>query len=279
MNNPNPFVPQGSMLERINKSRSRLLLAVLATFSVGAVTLTLLLMQGCKKPDEAVIPPPLPPDTNTIVAPSFEPTNPPPTTPTPSNAATGIAPSPVYVAPAPEPVVPSNPPPVEVAGNTREHKVEKGDSFYTLAKKYGVTMKAIEAANPGVDSRKLKLGQKLVIPASAAPAPTAAVSPAPGAAPETAETIYTVKSGDNLMKIARHAGVSLKALRAANNLKTDRITVGQKLKIPAKPAPAAPAAEPAPGSTPAPVTPAPMTPAPMPMTPATGTGPAPAPGR
>ena len=73
------------------------------------------------------------------------------------------------------------------------------------------------------------------------------------------EPVYTVKSGDNLTKIAAQYGVGLKALRAANGLKTDSIKVGQKLKIPAKvSAPVAPPtapAEPAPtGGTVAPPT-------------------------
>jgi peptidoglycan endopeptidase LytE len=43
-----------------------------------------------------------------------------------------------------------------------------------------------------------------------------------------------VKSGDSLTKIASQFGVSVKALRSFNNLKTDKIVVGQKLKVPAK---------------------------------------------
>ena len=92
-----------------------------------------------------------------------------------------------------------------------------------------------------MDSTKLKIGQKIHIPAPAAPtAPTV-----PGIAPLESpslggEQTYTVKSGDNLTKIAGQFGTSIKALRAANSLKTDSIKVGQKLKIPAKaPAPVA----------------------------------------
>ena len=48
------------------------------------------------------------------------------------------------------------------------------------------------------------------------------------------EQTYTVKSGDNLTKIAGRMGTTIKALRAENGLKTDSIKVGQKLKIPAK---------------------------------------------
>ena len=70
-----------------------------------------------------------------------------------------------------------------------------------------------------------------------------------------------MKSGDNLTKIAAQYGISVKALRAANGLKTDSIKVGQKLKIPAKAsapvtAPTAPA-EPVPtsGTSPPPTAP------------------------
>ena len=37
----------------------------------------------------------------------------------------------------------------------------KGDSLWKIAKKNGVTVKAIEAANPGIDPARLKVGQKL----------------------------------------------------------------------------------------------------------------------
>jgi len=58
------------------------------------------------------------------------------------------------------------------------------------------------------------------------------------------EQTYKVKSGDTLTKIATDHGVTVRALRTANNLTTDKIVVGQELKIPAKsaePAPAPPA--------------------------------------
>ena len=59
---------------------------------------------------------------------------------------------------------------------------------------------------------------------------------------EPAATItYVVKVGDNLTKIARNHNTTAKAIRAANNLKTDRLLVGQKLKVsPGKPGAHAP---------------------------------------
>jgi LysM repeat protein len=45
-------------------------------------------------------------------------------------------------------------------------------------------------------------------------------------------TIYKVKSGDTLTKIAKSHGTTVSAIRTTNNLKSDRLVVGQKLKLP-----------------------------------------------
>jgi LysM repeat protein len=68
-----------------------------------------------------------------------------------------------------------------------------------------------------------------------------------------------VKSGDSLTKIAKAHGTTVKVIKAENNLNTDHIKVGQKLKISARaeaaapvpaPAPVAPMPVPAPAGTP-----------------------------
>ena len=64
------------------------------------------------------------------------------------------------------------------------------------------------------------------------------------APPAAATTEYKIKSGDTLTSIASHHGTTVKALRAANALTTDKIKVGQKLKIPVKASAPAPALEP-----------------------------------
>jgi LysM repeat protein len=177
-----------------------------------------LLMQGCGQTKEPVAPPET---TASNPPPAFvESTNPPPT-----------ATNPPVVATAPAPVE-AVAPPIAPAGVT-EYTIVKGDSFSTIAPKFHVSVKAIADANPGVEPTKLKIGQKIHIPASSAPTAPAVAGTAPV---ESAggEQIYAVKSGDNLTKIAGQFGTTVKALRAANGLKTDSIKVGQKLKIPAK---------------------------------------------
>jgi LysM repeat protein len=226
MNNQSPLVPQSSFLEQKNKGRTRVMIAVFVALSINGIGLMALLMQGCQKPPETTSTPPEP----TNATPAFvEPTNtpaPPPTnvavTPTP-------APPPVPANPTPEPVIPPAPP----AGGT-EYTITKGDTFGLLAKKFHVSAKAIADANPGVDPTKLKVNQKIHIPAPAAATPSAAGNTSAEPMATGGEPTYTVKSGDNLSTIAKEKGVTVKALRAANNLKTDRITVGQKLKIPTK---------------------------------------------
>ena len=109
-----------------------------------------------------------------------------------------------------------------------------------IAKNKSVSLKAMVEANPGVDPKKLKIGQKLHVPAPTS-APTAGVAPMAGATESAAsggEQTYKVKSGDNLTTIAKHYHVTIKAIQSANNMTTTSIKVGQTLKIPAGAAPA-----------------------------------------
>jgi LysM repeat protein len=235
MNNPNPFVPKGSLLEQQSKRRSRMKLGVLCVLVVGVASLTAMLIQGCKREQvETVNQPPV--DTNTVVMD----TNPPPLQPS----------NPPVVAPV---VVP---PPVYAVAAT-EYVVVHGDTLGKIAKRHGLTLKALEAANPGVEPAKLKVGQKLSIPASSGGAAAPAMTGGPASTGSSlGEEAYTVKSGDSLTKIAKAHGTTVKAIKAENNLNTDHIKVGQKLKIPARseaaaPVPA-PAPMPSPGTAPAP---------------------------
>jgi len=259
MNNPNPFVPKGSLLEQQSARRSRLKLAVFCVLAVSVTGLVAVLIQGCKreKPSEDLNPPSLdtnPPAMDTNLSP-LSVSNPPVQVPT--------------LATNPPPVIPPVEPLAQTGG--ADYVVVKGDSLAKIAKKNGVTLKALEAANPGVVPTKLKIGQKLTLPAGGS---TSAGSAAPTTAVggDTGTASYTVKSGDTLTKIAKAHGTTVKAIEAANGLSTTKIKVGQKLKIPSKAEAAAPAsAAPAPvvDTTPAPAlppvsAPAPAAPAPAP---------------
>jgi len=226
MNNSNPFIPHGSFLEQKNKARARLKIAVYFSISLSVMALMALLIQGCRKNTQDE-------EASNTNAPAPGPAPAPEPTPAP--------------APAPAPVPAPLPPPVA----TQDYTVVKGDTFATIAKKNNVSSKAVQDANPGVDPKKLQIGQKLHLPAAAAPTTAAPAPGAPEAAPAGGEQTYKVKSGDTLISIAKQFHTTVKAIESANNLKTTKIRVGQVLKVPEKPA-AAPAPAPAPEPAPAP---------------------------
>lgn len=243
MNNSNPLIPQGSLLEQ-NQGRARFKVAVFCGIALHILFVGGLLMVGCKK-DQGEQPPaeqsttgfPAEQDTNFLA--NVVDTN------APSTTVAGNEPHltqpPTYIPPTEVQQPPVNPP---GGGAATEYVVTKGDTFATIAKKMGVSTRAIQNANPTVVPTKLKIGQKLQIPPpSSSVAPTVSGGTSTHAAPTGGGNTYTVKSGDSLTKIATSHGVSVKALRAANNLRTDRIKVGDKLKIPSSGSTSAPAPE------------------------------------
>jgi LysM repeat protein len=237
MNNPNPFIPKGSLLEEQSKRRSRMKLGVFCVLAVSVIGLMAMLIQGCKRETQTA--------DNTDNSASTVDTNAPTLdTNTPSMEAS----NPPVFATNPPPVVAPTPMPAPESATT-EYVVVKGDTLGKIAKRNGVTLKTLEEANPGIVPTKLKVGQKISIPAASS---NEAASSATGVSNSSdmsgSETIYTVKSGDTLTKIARAHGVTVKALESENSLSTTKIKVGQKLKIPAKAESATPAPEPAPAA-------------------------------
>lgn len=97
------------------------------------------------------------------------------------------------------------------------YMVKRGDSLSVIAQRYGVTSAALRSAN-GLSSDTIRIGQELSIPGAGMSA----------AVPEE----HTIRSGETLSEIAQQYRVSLANLRQANNIKNDRILVGQVLKIP-----------------------------------------------
>lgn len=225
------------MMEQKQQSRSRVKVAFFCVVGAHvAVILVALLAQGCKREQpvvtEVVETTTTEMDTNVFTDTSISGM----TDPT----VTTSAPPPVVEMPVvtPEPVAPA----------VTDYVIQKGDTFYSIAKKHGVSTKAVQDANPGVDPTKLKLGQKIVVP------PATAATTAPILA-DTGEQVYVVKSGDTLSSISSRYHVTVKELRTANNLTTDKIFVKQKLKIPSNAV--APAPVPVPVVEPTPTLPPP----------------------
>ena len=92
--------------------------------------------------------------------------------------------------------------------------VKAGDSLWKIANSYGVSVSDLKSAN-NLKSDTLSIGQQLKIPSGG-----------------VSNTIYVVKAGDSLWKIANSYGVSVSELKSANNLSSDVLSIGQQLKIP-----------------------------------------------
>ena len=103
------------------------------------------------------------------------------------------------------------------------HTVAAGDSFESIANKYGVTVRELVGANPQL----LKIGDKLTVPV-----PVAIPQEGdPGSSPAQKRT-YTVQRGDTLYSIAIKFGTTVPALVTANNLANPNlIQIGQVLII------------------------------------------------
>ena len=101
------------------------------------------------------------------------------------------------------------------------YTVEKGDSLWSIAKKFGTTVDNLKSIN-NLSGNMLSIGQKLKISESASP---------------SSGTYYTVKKGDTLYSIASKNGLTVNELKSLNNLTSDTLTIGQSLLIDKAPSP------------------------------------------
>ena len=263
MSIPNSPLLPGSKLEQAAKSKSTFSIAAFI-FSAHVAVFLVVLLNGCNK--ESTVTSTEPPaatnqtelavqpgtgaiDTSAPIQPHGLDTNTVATPPGgavtfPGNLAVNPNPPAQLIAP-PElgTVAPGASATHESTGVGSEYKIKSGDIAYNIAKTHGVSLKALKDANPSVDLGKLKVGQTIQIPAASASAGATAATTVPTPAkailnqePDTAgaTSSYTVKGGDTLSKIAKKNGTTAKAIRAANGLTSDKIYVGQKLKIPGK---------------------------------------------
>ena len=116
------------------------------------------------------------------------------------------------------------------------HVVEQGQTLYGLAKKYGVTVDELIAANPGTENG-IKIGQKLTIPAATSVNPNQQVrdafSSTTVAAPQGSAPVYhTLQSGESIYSIAKQYNATIEGIIAGNpGLKPDQYTDGATVKV------------------------------------------------
>lgn len=102
---------------------------------------------------------------------------------------------------------------VEKEENTISYTVQKGDSLYSIARKYSTTIDKIKDLN-NLTTNLLSIGQVLQIPTDT-----------------NLETTYTVQKGDSLYSIAKKYDTTVDRLKQLNNLKSNLLSIGQILIV------------------------------------------------
>lgn len=102
-------------------------------------------------------------------------------------------------------------------GTVVTHTVRAGEYLYKIANDYGVTVNELRLWNH-LTTDLLQIGQQLkVIPHTQTPPPSG--------------TVYTVKAGDTLWRIANMYGVSVSQLKQWNGLSSDFLSIGMQLHV------------------------------------------------
>ena len=96
-----------------------------------------------------------------------------------------------------------------------EYVVKKGDTLYSIARKYNTSVDNLKSIN-NITTDSLAIGQIIKLPSTSS----------------TAGDTYIVKKGDSLYSIARTYNTSVDKLKEINNLTSNALAIGQVLKLP-----------------------------------------------
>ena len=130
------------------------------------------------------------------------------------------------------------------------HKIEPKETWYSVSRKYGVPVKQIQEANPGITG--LQIGSTINVPASKRLIKTSTVLGNTPAAPEKAAPAqprveervvtrqaperepvqtHTVSAGETMFSIARKYSITVGDIKRWNNLPDENIKLGQTLSV------------------------------------------------
>ncbi|QEM81892.1 LysM peptidoglycan-binding domain-containing protein [Halomonas binhaiensis] len=99
--------------------------------------------------------------------------------------------------------------------------VQRGDTLGTIASRAGVPLARLQRFNPGVDSQRMAVGQRLLVPSQQERAPSGG------------PYRYQIRSGDTFSAIARRFGSTAQRIQAANpGVSATNLRVGQLVQVP-----------------------------------------------
>lgn len=118
----------------------------------------------------------------------------------------------------------------------RTYTVKPGETLYSLSRQFNVSVQQLRQWNH-LKGNAIKVGESLIVRPPEKATPAANNKPS-GSQPSSflngnvsGTDFYTVKSGDNLYKIARQFNMTLNQLKQLNNLSSNVLRVGQRLRV------------------------------------------------
>lgn len=102
------------------------------------------------------------------------------------------------------------------------HTVKSGDTLSEIAQKYGVSTSSLKSLN-NLKRSTVFIGQKIKLPSSSAKKNAST--------PVQKPSYHKVRRGDTLSEIAQKYNMSIRQLKTINNLRSEKIQLGQRLKL------------------------------------------------
>ena len=143
-------------------------------------------------------------------------------------------------APAPEPekkVAEKTAPPEK---SRKTYVIGERDTITLIAKKHGIPREELMSANGLREGQQIYIGDSLIIPEplkGGSIAESDTVKKAKDSKPSSTSggKVYTVQKGDTLTRIARNHSTTVATIKSSNKLKSDFLSVGQRLNISGSP--------------------------------------------
>ncbi len=122
-----------------------------------------------------------------------------------------------------------------VPAQDQNYRILAGDTFYSIARRFNIDVKALQEYNSPIDPSKIRIGQLLKIPSQAHSSSVGSTSSTTVGAQATiiGTKDYRIVRGDTWYGIARQHNLSVETLTQVNGTNTRSVLrIGQSIKIP-----------------------------------------------
>jgi membrane-bound lytic murein transglycosylase D len=124
----------------------------------------------------------------------------------------------------------------EIVIESGKHRIGKGETYYSIAKKYGITMNDLYTMNDLDNSKNLEVGELLIVKkrhheSQLQPLTNYGYGQMKTGSVDKNLKTHKVAAGETIYSISKQYGITIQALRNSNDLKTNIIEIGQMLII------------------------------------------------